>query len=63
MSDPPGMLVAAIGTVDGIEFTLSNETDQDITVSLFVTPGDVGVRQRVCAPTYCRAYFMVRQPI
>ena len=38
MSDPPGMLVAAIGTVDGIEFTLSNETDQDITVSLFVTP-------------------------
>ena len=38
MSNPPGMLVAAIGTVDGIEFTLSNETDQDITVSLFVTP-------------------------
>jgi hypothetical protein len=38
MSDPPGMLVAAIATVDGIEFTLSNETDQDITVSLFVTP-------------------------
>ncbi|HZC93860.1 MAG TPA: hypothetical protein VE400_24955 [Mycobacterium sp.] len=38
MSDPPGMLVAAIGTVAGIEFTLSNETDQDITVSLFVTP-------------------------
>lgn len=38
MSNPPGMLVAAIGTVDGIEFTLSNETDQDITVSLFATP-------------------------
>jgi len=38
MSDPPGMLVDAIGTVAGIEFTLSNETDQDITVSVFVTP-------------------------
>jgi hypothetical protein len=38
MSDPAGMVVAAIATVDGIEFTLSNETDQDITVSLFVTP-------------------------
>jgi len=38
MSNPPGMLVAAIGTVDGIEFSLSNETDQDITVSVFVTP-------------------------
>ena len=38
MSDSLGMLVAAIGTVDGIEFTLSNETDQDVTVSLFVTP-------------------------
>ena len=56
MSDPPGMLVATIGTVDGIEFTLSNETDQDITVSLFVTPAtsecvNVFAPQLTVAPT------------
>jgi hypothetical protein len=38
MSNPPGMLVSAAGTVDGIQFSLSNETDQEITVYLNVVP-------------------------
>jgi hypothetical protein len=67
------MLVAAIATFDGIEFSLSNVTDQDITVSLFVTPAtseciNVFAPQLNVAPTswshspYSLQYFFDEPP-
>ena len=39
MSTPPGMIVNAQGTAgDGVEFSLINETDQGIVVTLFLVP-------------------------
>jgi hypothetical protein len=36
MPNPPGMTVSAVGTVDGVEIFLANQTDEEIDVNLNV---------------------------